>query len=68
MHLQSKAWVCDSSFVETVGSNPAGAWMTCYVRSKSPRLANHSSRGLLPSILCLTECYRSLDNEEALAH
>jgi hypothetical protein len=37
-----------------------------YVRRSSVRRADHSSRGVLLSVFCLTEW--CLDNEEALAH
>ena len=29
--------------------------MLCVVRLRSPRLADHSSRGILPSVVCLIE-------------
>jgi len=63
MNVQSKAWVCDHLLADIVGSNPAGAWMTLCCECCEVEV----SGGLLPSILCLIECSRSLDDEEALA-
>jgi hypothetical protein len=57
---QSKAWVCDRSLAVTVGSNPAGdmnvclLWMLCVVRYRFTCRADHSSRGVLPSVVCLS--------------
>ena len=54
--------VCGRSHAGIVGSNPAGAWMSvsreCCMLSGSglcdgPDL---SSRGVLPSVVCLNEC------------
>jgi hypothetical protein len=39
----------------------------CVVRYRSLRLADHSSRGVLPSVVCLS-VISSLDNEEAVGH
>ena len=42
---------------------PRGAWMSVFfsvlhvVRQRSVRRANHLSRGVLPSVVCVTECY-----------
>ena len=30
--------------------------MFCVIRYRSVRRADHSSRGVLPSVVCLTEC------------
>jgi len=57
---QSKACVCGRSIAGFVGYNPAGGmdvcllWMLCVVRKRSPRRADHSSRGVLPSVV--SEC------------
>ena len=62
MAARSKAWVCDRSFAGIVGSNPAGGMDVCHlgvlcvVRLRSLRRADHSSRGVLPSVVCLNEC------------
>jgi len=40
----------------------------CVVRWRSLRRADHSSRGVLPSAVCLSVCSRNLGNEEAMAH
>jgi hypothetical protein len=71
---RSKAWVCGRSLAGIAGSNRAGGmdvcllWVLCVVRYWSPRRADHSSRGVLPSVVCLTVWSWSLDSEEALAH
>ena len=59
MAARSKAWVCDRSLAGTVGSNPAGGHVCllrvlCVVRYRSLRQADHSSRGVLPSVVCLS--------------
>ena len=70
MAARSKAWVCGLSFAGIAGSNPAGGmdvcllWVLCVVRLRSLRGAGHSSRGDLPSVVCLS----MLDNEETLTH
>jgi len=54
----SKAWVCIHSFVG-LGLNPARGMdiyhlrLLCVVRQGSLRRADHSSRGVLLSVLCL---------------
>jgi hypothetical protein len=49
--------VCVHSLAGVVGSNPAGGTdVLCFarvVRKRSPRLADHSSRGALPTVVCL---------------
>jgi len=53
---------------------PPGAWMSCLlwmlrvVRWMSLRQADHSSRTVLPTVLCRYVWSRNLVNEEALAH
>jgi hypothetical protein len=56
---RSKAWVCGRWFARSVGSNPAGNMdvcllrVLCVARQRSLRLADHSSRAVLPN-----ECNR----------
>jgi hypothetical protein len=56
---RSKAWVCGRSLTGIVGSNPAGVMdvcllrVLCVARYRSLRRAGHSSRGVLPSVVCL---------------
>jgi hypothetical protein len=55
---RSKAKVCGRSPAEIVGSNPAGGmevcllWVLCVVRYRSLRRADHSSREVLPNVVC----------------
>ena len=57
---RSKAWVCCRSPAGISGSDPVGdvdvrfLWMLCVVRQRSLRGADHSSRGVLPSVVCLS--------------
>ena len=54
MAARSEAWVCGRSLLEIVGSNPAGAMdvcLLCVVRYRSLGRADHSSRGVLPSVI-----------------
>ena len=58
------AWVCGCSIAGIVGSNPAGAMdflflvsvVCCQVKASAP--ADHSSRGVLPILVCLNACDR----------
>ena len=56
---RSKAWVCSRLFAGIVGSNSAGGmdvcllWVLRVFRYRSQRPADHSSRGVLPSVVCL---------------
>jgi hypothetical protein len=56
---RSEAWVCGRSLVGTAGSNPTGGmdvcllWVLCVVRWRSLRRDDHSSRGVLPIVVCL---------------
>jgi len=56
----SKMWVCSRSLGVIAGSNPSGGMdvcllcVLCAVRQKSLRRADHSSRGVLPSVACLS--------------
>jgi hypothetical protein len=60
----SKEWVCGPSFAGTEGLNPAGGIHVCLlgvfsvVRQSCLRRADHSSRGVLLSVVCLNECDR----------
>ena len=57
--VRSNAWVCDRSLVGIVGSNPTGGisvcllWVLCAGRL-SLRRADHSSRGVVPIVVCLS--------------
>ena len=57
---QSKVWVCGRSLAGIAGSNAAGAvddcllWVLCVVRYRPLRRADPSSRGVLPSVVCLS--------------
>jgi hypothetical protein len=67
---QSKAWVCGRSHVGIAGLNPAGSmdvcvlWVLCVVWYRSLYRADHSSRGVLPSVVCLM-WYRNLNSAGA---
>jgi hypothetical protein len=49
-------WVCCSSLAGIVASNPARVmdvclfWVLCFIRQRSLRRADHSSRGVLPTV------------------
>jgi hypothetical protein len=55
-----KGWVCGHSLAGNAVSNPAGDmegclfWVLCVVRKRSLRRVGHSSRGALPSVVCLS--------------
>ena len=57
---QSKAFVCGRSLAGIARSNtPVGMdvsllWVLCVFRNMSLRRADHSSRGVLPSVVCLS--------------
>lgn len=59
---RSKEWVCGRTLARIAGSNPAGGWdicifrVLCVVRYRAVRRVDHPSRGLLPSVTCLSEC------------
>jgi hypothetical protein len=69
---QSKAWVCGRSLAGIEGSNTAGCfdacllWRLCVIKYKSLRRADHSSRVVLPSVVCLWSW--NLGNEEPVAY
>ena len=60
MAAWSKAWVCGRPLAGIVGSNPAGdmdvylLWLLCVVKQRLVRWADHSSRGVLLSVVCLS--------------
>jgi hypothetical protein len=57
-----------------VGSNPTRGvdgcllWVLCVVRKRSLRVADHSSRGVLPTVVRRCVWYRNHVNEETMAH
>ena len=60
MATRSKARVCGRSLADTAGSNPAEDMhvlcllrMLCVDRYRSVRQADHSSREILPTVVCL---------------
>jgi hypothetical protein len=68
---RSKAWVCGRSPAKTVGLNPMDVcllWVLCVVRQRSMHQADHSSRGVLPTVVRRCVWSRNPVNEEALAH
>jgi hypothetical protein len=53
---RSKAWIHGHTLAGVAGLNPAGVcvlWVLCDVRQTSLRRADHSSREVLPSVVCL---------------
>ena len=72
MAPRSTIWVRGRSFSGTAASHTAGGawmsvcllWVLCVVRQRSLRGANHSSRGVLPSVVCLPECDREAPEED----
>jgi len=56
---RSEAWVCSHSPAGIAGSNPTGGmavsllWVLCVVKYRSLHGADHSSRGVLPSVVRL---------------
>jgi hypothetical protein len=56
----SEAWVCGRSLAEIVVSNFIGGMdvcllrLLCFARRRSLGLADYSSRGVLPSVVCLS--------------
>jgi hypothetical protein len=58
---RSRAWVCSRSLARIVGSNPAEGMEVCLLRGlrvgsykRFLSWAVHSSRGVLPSVVCLS--------------
>jgi hypothetical protein len=70
---KSKTRVCGRSLSGIAGSNPAGGmdvclvWLLCVVRLRSLRRADHSSRGVLPTVVCQCVWSRRLKHEATLA-
>ena len=67
-----KSWVCGRSPAEVLGSNPVGG-IDIYllplfrvVRQSSLRRTDHSSRGIQPSVVCLSAILKPLLDEDAL--
>jgi hypothetical protein len=62
---RTKAWVCCRSLAGIAGSNPAGGMyvcllcLLCVVKKRSLRRADHSSRGVLSSAVCLSVIVKS---------
>jgi len=56
--------LCRRSRTGIAGSNPAGDMNVCLLWL----LADHSSRGVLPSVMRLSVIAETFNNEEALAH
>jgi len=67
---RSKMWVCGRWLVGIAGSNPAAGmyvrlfWVLCVVRQRSLWRADHSSRGVLPTLRRRCLWSRNLKNEE----
>ena len=54
-------WICDRSLGGIAGSNPAGgvdvlSLVIVVCCQKSLRRADHSSRGVLPTVVCIIGC------------
>jgi hypothetical protein len=68
-----KAGQSGRSLAGIVGSNPAGGmdvcllWVLCVVRWRSLRRADHSSRGILLTVLRRYVWFKNLKNEETKA-
>jgi len=69
--VQSKAWVCGYWTAEIAGSNPAEVMdihplrLLCCCVGSPLRPADHSSRGVLPRVMCRCVGSRNLSNEAA---
>jgi len=70
---QSKFWVCRRCPAGIAGSNPSGSmdvfllYMLCVIGSRPVRRADHSSRGVLPTVVRRFEWPRNLKNVESMA-
>jgi hypothetical protein len=56
MAVRSTAWVCGSSIAGIAGSNPLDVYLlcvSCVVRERFLRRAEHLSRLVLPKVVCL---------------
>ena len=62
MAARSKAWICACSLTGIEGSNPSGNMDVCHFLSvaccqqKCVLRSDLSSRGVLLSVVCVTEC------------
>ena len=72
---RSKAWVCGRPSAEIVSSNPTGGMDVCreccVLSGRGPcdeLITDHSSGGVLPTVVRRCVWSRNLVNEEALAH
>ena len=66
----SKTLICGRSLAEIAGSNPTvgmGVCVLCVGRYRSQWRADHSSRGVVPTVVRRCVWSRNLMNEEALA-
>ena len=65
MVAPTRVWVCGRSFVEIAGSNPAGdrdvclLCVLCVIRKRFLSRADHFSRGVLQSVVCLSAIMKS---------
>ena len=69
---RSKVWIYGRSPVEIVGSNPTGGMYVCLscecCQVEVSRRVDHSSRGVLPTVMRRCVWSRNLKNEEVVAH
>jgi len=68
MAVRSTAWFCGSSLGGIVVSNSVYVSLLCVlciIREWSPRRSEHSPRGFLPSVVCLSVISK-YQNREAL--
>jgi hypothetical protein len=55
-----RSWVCGRSLIGIVSSNPAEGmyvclvWVLCVIKYRTLRQADHSSRGVVRSVVCLS--------------
>jgi len=79
VEVGSNERVCCRSLAGIASANRTGVWMdvcllrvSCVVRQRSLRRADHSSRGILPSVVCLSVFVNSIIRRpwplEGLAH
>jgi hypothetical protein len=54
--------------VDGAGMDICLLWVMCVAMQRSLRRADHSSRGALLSVVCLSVWSRNLKHEEAMAH
>ena len=63
----SKAWVCGRSLAGIAGSNPTVGMDVCCECCVLLSRADHSSRGVLPTVVRRCMRYRNPKNEETMA-